>query len=125
MALDRRRPIDQALPVRARQVLQRVEGDALIVQRVAHVEQGELISREHGDVFADRLPTRIAGVREADLARLAALGRHQDDAVGAAGAIDGGSRGILQDVDGLDVAWSELVEGLVQGVSGYDDPIHH
>ena len=102
--------VDQALPVRGRQLAERVEGHALVVVRVAHVQPGELIGAEHVDVLGDVLHPGITGVREADLSRLAALGRHDDDAIGRAGTVDRGGRGVLQHVDRFDVARTDLIQ---------------
>ena len=55
------------------------------------------------------------------VARLAFLGLDQDDAIGAAGAVDGGRRSILQDLDRLDVVGIDLRPGPVERNAVEDD----
>ena len=62
-------------------------------------------------------------VGEAHLGRLvvlAALGRHQDDAVRGTGAVDGG-RGVLQDVDAFDFVAGEAAEFVAAALDTVDD----
>ena len=61
-------------------------------------------------MLAHVLHAGVSGVVEGDLPRPAPLGRHQDDAVRAAGTVDRGRRRILQDIDGLDVARADRVQ---------------
>ena len=65
----------------------------------------ELAARERAEVpVVDELRHTVFGAgREFGLAHLAALGRHEDDAVRGAGAVDRSRSRILQDGDGLDV----------------------
>src|SRR5213079_816982 len=54
-------------------------------------------------------------------ARAGALGRHEDDAVGTAAAVNGSRRRVLQHVDGHDVIHVEVVEAAVDRYAVYHD----
>ncbi len=106
----RRRSKDRVLPIRGRHRCEGIERDALVVIRIAHVEQGKLIGRQQVDVLRRLLRSRVAVVRDAHLPRLSALRRHEDHAVCGTGAVDRRGRRVLQNVDGRDIARADLIQ---------------
>ena len=129
IALVRSYPADVLDPVGAFPVGERsLDGQA--AQRSGHIHIGG--SADVLEVFV-AVDTVLLGVHQVKVARKhretgrrleidgdigpgiggvgAALGGYDDDAVGAAGAVDGRRRSILQDRDGLDVGRVDVAEG--------------
>ena len=86
-------------------------GDLLVGVLAGRVGVGGAVVPEMGEIDGIRhlreagggVPTGVAGVADDGLAVGAALGRHEDDAVGGAGAVDRGGGGVLQHGNALDV----------------------
>ena len=84
-----------------------VLGRALDVIRLV-VDLHVLLGIQRGDPVGVRVLPAVIGVEgDLDLAGPALLGRHEDDAVGGPGAVNGAGSRVLQDVDGLDVVRGE------------------
>ena len=70
-----------------------------------------VVGAESGEVLGRGVDLGVTAVGDADLAFLGALGGDEDDAVGAACAVDGGGGGVLEDVDGLNLVGRDVGEG--------------
>ena len=97
------------------------------VERGAAVVDARLVHDHHvlGGIEDFLLPPRVlpavaAVISNGSLALLAALGRHEDHAVGGAGTVDGCGSRILEDFDGGDVGRVQVVDAAVNRHSVHD-----
>ena len=71
------------------------------------------VHRLDGAAVGHGLETVVGVELDGELgALLGALGRHDDDAVGASGTVDGGRESVLQHVDGGDFGGGDVIDGL-------------
>ena len=104
--------------LRARDLLRGIARRAAAVD-VGFVDQRHVLRRsEHGNPLADVLRAVARLQCHAIVAALAALGGDQHHPIGAARAVHGRGRGVLQDLDRLDVAGIDLVERVIGRVVG-------
>ena len=85
-----------------------VLGIQVVVSRTTPVDV--LAGGHPGALVLDDLVGEGAGVADMHLALGTLLGGHEDDTVGAAGTVDGGRGGVLQDLDGLDILRVEVLD---------------
>ena len=83
-------------------------GIEVVVGRTTPVDV--LAGAHPGSLVLDGLIGEGACVADVHVALGTLLGGHEDDTVGAAGTVDGGCGGVLQDLDGLDVVRVEVVD---------------